>query len=170
MASSMFRFLGRVPTPIFGSAETAANYVWKKASATPRFAGWAAPGVFGVLWFVWPAVDDEFKMSLGFLEDPEADKKAAEAAAEAAKPVELSNEALKAVAVAHIPHGHAPPTEEEKEWSAMAARGDYSHLEKEWEVFAFKAITPGEDDDDDDDDDDDEDEEEEEEEEEDDDE
>mmetsp|Transcript_138 Transcript_138/g.208 ORF Transcript_138/g.208 Transcript_138/m.208 type:complete len:81 (-) Transcript_138:246-488(-) len=69
------RMVGKLPTPIFGTVELASSYVWRKASATPKFAGWAAPGVFGVLWFVWPAVDDEFKISIGMLKDPEAEKK-----------------------------------------------------------------------------------------------
>jgi len=164
MSSAIMTALGRVPVPIFGTARVAASYGMKKAKATPSFAmGWAFPAAVGAAWFIWPAVTDDFKISIGMMEDPEADA----AAAKPSEP-ELDDTAKAAIAVAHkvdASTGEEPrqPTQEELEVEKQYLAGDYSGLEKDWGDFMEKAIKPGEDDDDDDDEDEDEDEEEEEE-------
>uniref|UniRef100_A0A7S4IYM4 Uncharacterized protein n=1 Tax=Odontella aurita TaxID=265563 RepID=A0A7S4IYM4_9STRA len=164
MAASVTALLGRLPAPLFGNAATAFAWSTKKASALPRYAGWAVPGAVGALWFVWPAVDDGWKVSVGIMADPEAAAAAKAEAAEAAKvsspapaiAVELSQEAKDAIANAHK-GSEVTMSAEEKAVVAKVKAGDFSDLEKDWDTFAEKSIVPGEDDDDDDDDDDDED-------------
>eukprot|EP00984_Skeletonema_dohrnii_P017528 scaffold7995_cov91-Skeletonema_dohrnii-CCMP3373.AAC.4 len=168
MAASLTRLIRTLPLPLFGSAATAASFTLAKSRALPRLLGWALPAGVGALWFVWPAVDDEWKMSMGLKADPEAAIKAAEekeakAAAKIA-PVELSSEAMEKVESAYKA-GEVVESEADKLMAKGAATGDFTYLESQWEEFNEKAIRPGEDDDeDDDDDDDDEDEEDEEEE------
>lgn len=90
MSASIARLINTLPIPVFGSARTAALFTVAKAKTLPRMVGWAGPLAAGALWFVWPAVDDEWKMEMGLMADPEAAMKAAEAAKEdAPKKVEL---------------------------------------------------------------------------------
>eukprot|EP00567_Pseudictyota_dubia_P004810 CAMPEP_0197449018 /NCGR_PEP_ID=MMETSP1175-20131217/19913_1 /TAXON_ID=1003142 /ORGANISM="Triceratium dubium, Strain CCMP147" /LENGTH=181 /DNA_ID=CAMNT_0042980997 /DNA_START=86 /DNA_END=631 /DNA_ORIENTATION=+ len=168
MAASLTSLLFRLPAPLFGTAGTAFAWGTKKASALPRYVGWAVPGAVGALWFVWPAVSDDWKIEVGIMADPEAAAAEAKAKAEAAeaakKPapaiaVELSQEAKDAIATAHKGH-EATMSAEEKTVVAHVKAGDFSDLEKDWDTFAEKSIVPGEDDDDDDEDEDDEDEDE----------
>ena len=160
--SPLLRNLSKIPTPLFGNAATAVAWTSQKVKGLPRFAPWGLPAFVGVMWFVWPAVDDGWKIEMGFLPDPEAAKAAAPAAAP--EPVKLSEEASEKVMTAHKPEVHELTADEKAVVKAVSA-GDFSSLEKEWDTFAEKAMNP-EDDDDDDDDEDEEDEEEEEEEEE----
>lgn len=59
------RFVHPVPVPIFGSVKTASMFLCAKSKAVPRMAGWAVPLSTGALWFVWPAVDDGWKVEMG---------------------------------------------------------------------------------------------------------
>ena len=124
-----------------------------KAKLLPRFAGWAGPLAIGGLWFVWPAVDDNWKIEMGFKADPEAAAKAAAAAEEAAKAkkVELPPEAIAKVEDAYKSEAHVE-TEDDKMLAKAASSGEYSELETKWDEFIVKSTKPGEDDDDDDDD------------------
>jgi hypothetical protein len=65
MSTRLFRTLKKVPVPIFGSAATAYQFGSRKVASAPRYSKWAVPLVAGGLWFVWPAVDDEWKQSIG---------------------------------------------------------------------------------------------------------
>ena len=56
--------LKKVPVPLFGTAATAVQFGAKKATSAPRYAQWGVPLAAGGLWFVWPAVDEEWKQSL----------------------------------------------------------------------------------------------------------
>ena len=156
--------INTLPIPLFGSARTAALFTMAKAKTLPRMAGWALPLGAGALWFVWPAVDDGWKIEMGIKADPEAAAKAAEAAAAEAKakaaPVvaELPPEAAAKVEDAYKAQEYVE-TEDDKMLAKAAATGDYSALEEKWEAFAEKSSRPGEDDDDEDEDDDDDDDE-----------
>eukprot|EP00584_Thalassiosira_punctigera_P004093 CAMPEP_0172527058 /NCGR_PEP_ID=MMETSP1067-20121228/1840_1 /TAXON_ID=265564 ORGANISM="Thalassiosira punctigera, Strain Tpunct2005C2" /NCGR_SAMPLE_ID=MMETSP1067 /ASSEMBLY_ACC=CAM_ASM_000444 /LENGTH=144 /DNA_ID=CAMNT_0013310721 /DNA_START=225 /DNA_END=659 /DNA_ORIENTATION=+ len=126
-----------------------------KVKTLPRFAGWVGPIGVGALWFVWPAVDDGWKIEMGLKADPEAAAKAAEEAAAAApKKVELSPEAVAKVEGAYKAHEHVE-TDDDKLLSKAASTGDFTFLEEKWEAFAEKSTRPGEDDDEDEDDEDD---------------
>jgi len=154
--------LYRIPTPLFGNAAVAFAWGTKKASALPRYAPWAVPGIVGALWFVWPAVDEGWKISVGIMADPEA-AKASAPQTETAKELDtinLSPEAKEVIANAHK-GAEAKLTAEEMVVLANVKAGNFTDLEKEWDNFAQKAIVPGEDDDDDEDEDEDEEEEEE---------
>ena len=164
--ASLARLINTLPVPLFGSVRTATAFTFAKVKASPKFAGWAVPLGIGALWFVWPAVDDEWKIEMGLKADPEAAAKAAATAAEAAKnaePVKLSPEAVAKVEVAYKAHV-VEETEDDKAFVKAAKSGDFTYLEETWEGHMNKAIKPGEDDDDDEDEEDEEDEEEEEEE------
>ncbi|GFH53085.1 hypothetical protein CTEN210_09561 [Chaetoceros tenuissimus] len=56
--------LKKLPVPLFGTAATAVQFGAKKATSAPRYAQWGVPLAAGGLWFVWPAVDEEWKQSL----------------------------------------------------------------------------------------------------------
>ena len=155
--ASFARLINTAPIPIFGAARTAAAFVVPKAKTLPRFAGWLGPLGAGALWFVWPAVDDGWKIEMGLKADPEA---AAKKASAAAPKVELSAEAAAKVEGAYKEEAHVQ-TEDDKMLTKASATGDFSYFEEKWEAFNEKAIKPGEDDDDDDDDDDEDDDEEE---------
>ena len=159
--ASLARLINSAPVPIFGSARTAAMFTVAKAKALPRFVGWAGPLAVGALWFVWPAVDDNWKIEMGLKADPEAAKKAAEELAAAAKEktVELSEEAEAKVEGAYKAAEYVE-TDDDKLLAKAVASGDYSALEEKWDVFAEKSSRPGEDDDEDEDDDDEEEEDE----------
>jgi hypothetical protein len=102
----------------------------------------------GALWFIWPAVDDGWKIQMGIKADPEAAAAAAAAKAAAAAPkkVELSAAAAAKVEEAYKAHEYVE-TEDDKLLAKAASSGDYSELEAKWEAFAEKATRPGEDDD-----------------------
>jgi len=156
--ASIARLINNIPVPLFGTAGTAGMFVMAKAKTVSRMAGWAVPLSMGALWFVWPAVDDGWKIEMGLKADPAAAAKAAEeaAAAAAAKTVELPPDAAAKVEVAYKAH-ESVPTENDKMLMAAAASGDYTESQAKWEEFMVKSIRPGEDDDDDDEDDEDDD-------------
>ncbi len=62
--------LKSIPVPLFGSASTAIAFTSRKVAILPKFAPWAVPLTTGGLWFVWPAVDDEWKQSMGLKSPP----------------------------------------------------------------------------------------------------
>ena len=162
--ASLTKSLLRIPVPLFGTAASAFTLGVKKATAAPRYAMWALPGAAGAMWFIWPAVSDEFKISIGMLPDPEAEAASSSADASASKApavapaVELSEEAQEKVENAYKSHDQIVEekmSDEEKAVLKAVEKGDLSALDNDWDEFMTKAIKPGEDDDDDDDDDDD---------------
>lgn len=64
------RIVATIPVPLFGSVGTAIAWSTPKIKALPRFAGWALPLGVGSIWFVWPAVNDEWKISMGIITRP----------------------------------------------------------------------------------------------------
>uniref|UniRef100_A0A6T5YE55 Uncharacterized protein n=1 Tax=Thalassionema nitzschioides TaxID=33649 RepID=A0A6T5YE55_9STRA len=152
--ASFVRLAGNVPLPLFGSLSTFTAWGSNAARKFPAAAGWAFPGIVGGLWFVWPAVDQEWKEEMGL-----ARKVVPPGSAPAPKPVELDDSAKAAIANAHKAEGGHTPTETDIQIGKELRMGVTTSLEKEWEAFNDKAIRPGEDDDDDDDDDEDDDDE-----------
>lgn len=114
------------------------------------------------MWFIWPAVSDDFKISIGMLPDPEAEAASSSADASAsskapavAPAVELSEEAQEKVENAYKSHDQIVEekmSDEEKAVLKAVEKGDFGALDNDWDEFMTKAIKPGEDDDDDDDD------------------
>jgi len=154
MASALTKSLLRIPVPLFGTAASAVSLGTRKAMAIPRYALWALPGAAGAMWFIWPAVGDDFKISIGLLPDPEAEADAPAAAA--APAVELSEEAQAKVDNAYKSEDQIVEekmSDDDKAILASTAKGDFSVLDNDWDQFMEKSIKPGEDDDDDDEDD-----------------
>ena len=156
--ASLTKSLLRIPVPLFGTAASAFTLGVKKATAAPRYAMWALPGAAGAMWFIWPAVSDEFKISIGMLPDPEAEAASSSADASASKApavapaVELSEEAQEKVENAYKSHDQIVEekmSDEEKAVLKAVEKGDLSALDNDWDEFMTKAIKPGEDDDDD---------------------
>ena len=164
-SAALLNSLKRVPVPLFGSATTAVAWTGRKLSLLPKLAPWALPLSMGGMWFVWPAVDEEWKQSIGLGSSPAA--AAAPAPAEEEKKVELSQDAKEKIEKAYVVEESGEEKEEltddEKAVMKAVAAGDYSVLEKDWDAFQQKAMVPGDGDDDDDDEEDDEDDEDEEE-------
>mmetsp|Transcript_60022 Transcript_60022/g.70129 ORF Transcript_60022/g.70129 Transcript_60022/m.70129 type:complete len:153 (-) Transcript_60022:68-526(-) len=137
--------LRQIPLPILGNANLAANFLVQKIGRkAPLYGGWVVPAVIGGTWFIWPAVGDETKVSLGLLPDPEVLKAEAEAAAK-----------ISALVSAKV--------------LSNRVNGDFSDLHTQWEKTSIASlmmvddedeVDEEEEDDDDDDDDEDEDEEE----------
>lgn len=140
MNAGLLNSLKKVPAPLFGSAAVALQFGSRKASAVPRFAPWAIPAVAGGLWFVWPAVDEEWKRSL-FGSSSEA---AAAPAAEAKPAVELDPKVMAKVEKAFVVE-EKHLSEQEKNVLKAIEKGDFSVLEKEWDSFQIKAENPEED-------------------------
>ena len=152
--SAAFNAISKIPIPLFGTAATAFAFASKKAANSPKWVGWAVPVATGALWFVWPAVDEEWKLEVGISGSTPSVSSAEE------DKIELSASALKKIENAYIPVNlHVEPLEvlreDEKAVIKAVAEGDFSLLEKEWDTFQMKASVPGDGDDDDDDDDDD---------------
>jgi hypothetical protein len=153
-SASILRLIGNTPLPLFGSLTTAVAWSTPKLKALPRFAGWTLPLGAGALWFIWPAVDDGWKVSVGILPDPQA--------VAAKQPIGSSSKGgqvmdVPADIVAKVTAIHHDTNDDGEDMGpdlvAMAASsGDYSALQAKWETFIVKSTNPGEDDDDDDDD------------------
>ena len=126
MAASLTRLIRTLPVPLFGSLNTAAAFTIAKSKALPRMAGWTVPLAIGGLWFVWPAVDDGWKIEMGFKSDPEAAAAAAAAAAQesAAKEKEskitLSEEAMTKVENAYKASSEHVDTDDDKLLSVVS--------------------------------------------------
>jgi len=153
MSASLLNVLKKVPAPIFGTAATALQFGVRKAASAPRYAQWAVPAVVGGLWFVWPAVDEEWKQSIFSSSTEEAS--AAPDAEQKEEPVVLSEDAKEKIEKAYVVEAPVELTDEEKAVMKAVEKGDFSDLEKDWEEFQVKAQVPGDGDDDDDDDNDD---------------
>ena len=156
MSASLINVLKKVPAPLFGTAATAVQFGAKKAASAPRYAQWGVPLVAGGLWFVWPAVDEEWKQSIGFGSAPAEAAKPEEKKEGEAKPaivVELSEEAKEKIEKAYVVET-VELTDEEKAVMKAVSKGDFAALEKDWDEFSEKSMIPGDGDDDDDDDDD----------------
>jgi hypothetical protein len=65
MSTRLLSALKKIPVPLFGTAAAAFQFGSRKAASVPRYALWGAPLVSGGLWFVWPAIDEEWKESFG---------------------------------------------------------------------------------------------------------
>ena len=66
------RTIHPLPVPLFGSVKTASLFLCAKSKALPRMLGWSVPLSTGALWFVWPAVDDGWKQSMGLKKEVKA--------------------------------------------------------------------------------------------------
>eukprot|EP00984_Skeletonema_dohrnii_P009111 scaffold3447_cov93-Skeletonema_dohrnii-CCMP3373.AAC.1 len=66
------RTIHPLPVPLFGSVKTASVFLCAKSKAVPRMIGWSVPLSVGALWFVWPAVDDGWKQSMGLKKEVKA--------------------------------------------------------------------------------------------------
>ncbi len=71
-AAPILNSLKKVPFPLFGTASTAVAWARPKISALPKLAPWGLPLSVGGLWFVWPAVDEEWKQNMGISSPPPA--------------------------------------------------------------------------------------------------
>lgn len=65
MLQALSRIIRPLPVPLFGSVGTASSFLCAKSKMLPRLAGWGLPLSVGGLWFVWPAVDDGWKVEMG---------------------------------------------------------------------------------------------------------
>mmetsp|Transcript_1421 Transcript_1421/g.2136 ORF Transcript_1421/g.2136 Transcript_1421/m.2136 type:complete len:165 (-) Transcript_1421:193-687(-) len=142
MASKLSQIINSTPLPIFGNLRTAALFTTAKVRALPRFAGWIVPLSAGTLWFVWPAVNDEWKdkwkIQMGIIDDPEL----------------LTKRAMEG----SIGMREREGSEDDDGMLAKAATsGDYGELQARWDEFAEKSSRPGEDDEEDEEEEDDED-------------
>mmetsp|Transcript_2929 Transcript_2929/g.5492 ORF Transcript_2929/g.5492 Transcript_2929/m.5492 type:complete len:176 (+) Transcript_2929:77-604(+) len=158
MSASVLNTLKKIPVPLFGTAATAFKFGSKKVSSAPRYAQWVAPVVAGGLWFVWPAVDEEWKQSIG-LGSSSAAPEAKSAPEKKEEPVVLSAEAKEKIEKAYVVETEEL-SDDEKAVLKAVGKGDFSALEKDWDSFQEKASIPGDGDDDDDEDEEDEDEDE----------
>jgi len=152
MSVYIINVLKKVPLPLFGNAATAAIFSTRKAGTLTRLAPWGVPLGGGALWFVWPAVDQEWKDETGF-------GSARPAVLKEEEKIELSDEAISKIESAYVVDEHHLSEEEQSVMNAMA-EGDFTSLEKDWDEFQLRASNPNDDDDDDDDDDDEDDDEE----------
>lgn len=126
---------------------TAMRWAQLKAKEIPRLAPWAVPLVIGGGWFVYPALTDNFKASIGLIPDPEAEAEKAAAVAEMNKPIKLSAAAQKAVDNAH----HPAFKDINPAHAAASKAGDFSHLHATWDKHFQDSLKVRDDDDDDDD-------------------
>jgi hypothetical protein len=140
MNASLLNTLKKVPAPLFGSAAVAVQFGARKASAAPRFAPWALPAIAGGLWFVWPAVDEEWKKSVFGSSSSSESTPAPETKPE----IELDQKVMDKVEKAYVVE-EKHLTEQEKNVVKAIGKGDFSELEKEWDNFQIKAENPEED-------------------------
>jgi hypothetical protein len=146
MAAPLLSLLARAQVPLFGSAELAFKYGLSKAAKVPHYALWGAPLAAGGLWFIWPAVGDESKISWGLMKDPEEAAKEAAAKEVLEKPIELPLSAAKAIETAFVPE--EGPSVDPKLLAKIRA-GDFGELQQDWEEFHIEALRYNDDDDDD---------------------
>lgn len=135
----MSALLSRMIMPIFGNAEVVTKYSIQKAFSLPRYAPWILPVTGCAAWFVWPAVTDDVKISLRMMKDPKAEAALQQKMAEEAN--ELGDEAKRAVKNAYKTATHSPgPSTVDASLKAMASKGDFSPLHKDWEKFHQDSI------------------------------
>jgi hypothetical protein len=149
MSASLLNTLKKVPVPLFGTAATAFKFGCKKVSSAPRYAQWVAPVVAGGLWFVWPAVDEEWKQSIGFGSSSAASE-ASSSQEKKEEPIVLSADAKEKIEKAYVVESEEL-SDDEKAVLKAVSKGDFSVLEKDWDNFQEKASVPGDGDDDDED-------------------
>jgi hypothetical protein len=65
MIQNLLQTIHPLPLPVFGSVKTASMFLCAKSKTLPRMVGWIGPVSVGALWFVWPAVDEEWKVQMG---------------------------------------------------------------------------------------------------------
>ena len=70
MLQALTRAIHPLPLPLFGSVGTASMFLCAKSKMIPRLIGWTVPLSVGGLWFVWPAVDDNWKIEKGLKSAP----------------------------------------------------------------------------------------------------
>ena len=126
--------VGRIQIPLFGSVAYLSQWVKHHRRVLRPAAPWALPVVVGALWFVWPAVDPEFKIEWGFMKDPNAKPPPPPAA-----PLKLDAAGKKAADTAFMA-GHAEHAPSEKEVQVMKEirKGEFGTLEKDWDQFLAK--------------------------------
>ncbi len=94
--------------------------------------------IAGGLWFVWPAVDEEWKKSVF------GSSSSSTPAPEAKPAVELDQKVMEKVEKAYVVE-EKHLTEQETNVVKAIEKGDFSDLEKEWDNFQIKAENPEED-------------------------
>jgi len=146
MSANLFlQPLKQIPLPIFGTAATATVLSQRYAASIVRLSKMAIPLGAGALWFIWPAIDDNWKQSIGL-----GPSKVQSSPAAAPAKVELSKEALKKIETAYITQGDEELSEEEQATLAAISKGDFSSLEQDWDKFIVKVMVPGDGDDEED--------------------
>jgi len=144
----ILRHAANVPFPIFGTVATVTQWARHSSRSLYPGIGWALPAIVGGMWFIWPAVDPEWKLEMGITK--------ASKTADEIKEISLTfdEDAQWAIANAHKTPEDFKPSVKDLQVQKEMRRGITTTLENEWDTFISRAIKPGEDDDDDDDDDD----------------
>ena len=157
--ATIIKAVRSIPVPQFGNLTSMAEYGRNlgRCFMQPEMVPWAFTGIVGGAWFIWPALDDEWKQSWGFgTKDTEL---VVVAVPEAKGQVHLSEEAVLKIESAHKAAVHEV-TEIEKAIKAEVNAGNFATLEGSWEAdMADFMKTEDEDEDDEDEDEEEEDEE-----------
>jgi hypothetical protein len=90
----------------------------------------ALPLLVAASWVVFPALDDEFKIQLGLMKDPNPPKPAE-------PEVKLDSVGVKAATDAYKPQEHVP-SKKTIQIREELQRGEFKTLEAEWERFTYK--------------------------------
>lgn len=101
-----------------------------RAIAQPEMLPWAFVGVVGGGWFIWPAIDEDWKNQFGLGEKPE-EEVVVVAVEEAAKPA-FDPETQFKIEQAHLKDVEVE-TEADKLVIVEIKGGDFGSLEKGWE-------------------------------------
>ena len=124
---------GNFPVPVFGNLTFLSHWSQSIGRVLRPAAPWALPFVAGALWFVWPAVDDDFKIEWGFMKDPTPPPTAP------SSDVKLDAAGKKAAENAFkVGHAEHAPSEKEVQIMKEIRKGDFSTLEKDWDAFNLK--------------------------------
>lgn len=127
--AAIFRAAANIPVPQFATFSCLVSYSRNvgRYFMVPEMVPWAFTGLVGGMWFVWPALDDEWKQSWGMGPSPEV-----------VAPVAKEKPQLDAVAMIEIETAHKAHVEEvteaEKQVIAEIRSGDFHSLEKSWEA------------------------------------
>lgn len=145
--AAFFRAALNIPVPQFATLSGLAAYSRNvgRYFMVPEMVPWAFTGLVGGMWFVWPALDDEWKQSWGMGPSPEV------VAPEAKEKPKLDAVAIIEIETAHKAHVEEV-TEAEKQVIAEIRSGDFQTLEKSWEadMNSFMKTLDEEDEDDED--------------------
>lgn len=124
--------IGRLPFPIFGTVATVTAWGRHSSRSLKPLVGWGFPLVVGGLWFIWPAVDDEWQMEIGFKRNPNPPPPAP-------KPeIKLDASATAAIDNAYKPAASEAPTEKDIQIGKELRMGETTTLEEEWDNFLAK--------------------------------